>query len=262
VELEVADALVRGTTVHVMCPPDPGADLSVRVAIALTRSGYNGVPHIAARTVRSRHHLEELLGRMAEANVREAFFPGGDGDTTAGPYGSAVELLDDLATLEPRPQQIGVTSYPQGHRTIPDEVLLEALLHKQRVATFMVSETCLDPAVTVSWLRGLRASGVTLPLMVGVPGIVPLRRLLQALRAYGVNAAVGYLRKQHGMASSLLRRQFSPAPLLAGLLPWCADPELGIAALHFYTFNEIARTEAWRRRALEAGPRTPRRSAS
>jgi len=31
----------------------------------------------------------------------------------------------------------------------------------------------------------------------------------------------------------------------------CSDPEAGIAGFHLYTFNEVAKTERWRRRMLE-----------
>ena len=51
--------------------------------------------------------------------------------------------------------------------------------------------------------------------------------------------------------SRLLTRQFKPDPLLEGLGPTLADPAADVAGFHLYTFNEVARTERWRREALE-----------
>ena len=48
-----------------------------------------------------------------------------------------------------------------------------------------------------------------------------------------------------------MTRQFKPDPLLKGLGPTLADPAAGVAGFHLYTFNEVARTERWRREALK-----------
>ena len=55
-----------------------------------------------------------------------------------------------------------------------------------------------------------------------------------------------------------MTRQFKPDPLLRGLAPTLADPAANVAGFHLYTFNEIAKTERWRREALarRRGPRT------
>lgn len=249
VQQEVRAFLPRGTTVHVVCPWSAGPDVSVQTAVSLAASGYDVVPHIAARTVRDTDHLRALLETLGEAGVRTAFLPGGDGKE-CGAFRSAVELIEELEQLDHGLTGIGVTAYPQGHPRIPRDVLMEVLLEKQRVATFMVSESCLDPAQTLAWLREARAAGVTLPLMIGLPGLVPVRRLYNAFREFGLAEAFGYLRKQHGMVSALLRRRFSPVEVVFGLAPHASDEPLGIDRIHFFTFNEVAATEEWRSRTL------------
>jgi methylenetetrahydrofolate reductase (NADPH) len=251
IDREVARHLASGTTVHVVCPADLGADVSVRYAIRIAEKGFDVVPHLAARTVRDREHLRTLCARMAEAGIVRGFFPGGDG-VPVGDYSSAVDLLHDLSEIEHSLSDIGVTCYPQSHPTIPPDVLMEALLEKQHVATFMVSESCLDPALTLGWLRRVRSEGVTLPLMVGVPGIVPISRLLTAFKTFGLREARRFLKKQHGMIGALLRRRFSPDRVVNGLARDASDSILNIDRIHFFTFNEIAATEAWRVRVLAA----------
>ena len=263
-----AAALTRclppGSTVHVMCPPLPGrqsgslklkghlqgADRTLDIAIHVAALGHRVVPHITAKTVRSRGHLQELLSRMRDAGIDDGFFPGGDGTDPAGPYGSAVELLDELAGMGHHLSALGVGAYPEGHREIPADVLLEALLHKQQVATFMITEMCFEPAQTLDWLRRTRDAGVDLPLYVGTPGAVGMRKLLEQLKHWGVGSAVRFLRKQHGVSTAILRRRFSPAEILDGIAPSAHDEDLGIAGLQLFTLNDVEATEAWHSKAI------------
>jgi methylenetetrahydrofolate reductase (NADPH) len=248
---EIRRQLAVGTTVHIVCPAALGADVSVRFATEIARAGFDAIPHVAARTVRDMNHLRSLLERMSDVGIVRAFFPGGDGKVPAGKYTSAVELVRDLSDIEHALVDIGVTCYPQSHPTIPNDVLMQALLEKQSVATFMVSESCLDPGLTLAWLRRVRNEGVTLPLMVGVPGIVPIRRLLAAYKAFGLREARTFLQKQHGMVNALLRRRFSPKDVVFGLAEAATDPLLAVDRIHFFTFNAIAGTETWRQRTLQ-----------
>ena len=253
-----------GTTVHVMCPPLAGrqsgsvnlkghlqgADSAVEVAIEVAALGHHAIPHLSAKTVRSRKHVQELLARMSDAGIRAGFFPGGDGAEPAGPYSSAVELLRDLGEMDHGLSAIGVGAYPEGHREIPEDVLLQGLLSKQAVATFMISEICFEPDQTLSWLRAIRESGIQLPLYVGAPGAVGMRKLMEQLKHWGVGSAVRFMRKQHGMMTAILKRKFSPTEIVDGISPSLNDDQLAIAGLQFVTLNDVAATEAWRRRAL------------
>jgi methylenetetrahydrofolate reductase (NADPH) len=44
---------------------------------------------------------------------------------------------------------------------------------------------------------------------------------------------------------------YSPDRLIDGLAPSLADPESKVRGFHIYTFNEVGKTEVWRRRKLE-----------
>ena len=49
----------------------------------------------------------------------------------------------------------------------------------------------------------------------------------------------------------LVARQFKPDRLVRELAPFVTDPAARVGGIHFYTFNEVGRTERWRRAALE-----------
>lgn len=239
-------SLSKDTLIHMMCPPEQGSDHSVGVCVELAQRGYtNLVPHISSRTVRSKAHLKELIQKLKDNGIRRGFFPGGDGEVPYGDYTSAVELLDDLAELDHGLETIAIGCYPEGHRAIPDDILLEALKRKQTVATHMINEITLDPEVLVAWLRQMRNEGIELPLWVGVPGVMPLSRLMNQIQAWGVKQAIRYLKKSHGIVGALVKGRFKPDTVIHGLAQYATDAELNIQNTHFFTFNEIAKTEQW-----------------
>jgi methylenetetrahydrofolate reductase (NADPH) len=48
-----------------------------------------------------------------------------------------------------------------------------------------------------------------------------------------------------------MTRQFKPSRLLEGLAQVVTDPDANVGGFHLYTFNEVARTERWRRQTLQ-----------
>jgi methylenetetrahydrofolate reductase (NADPH) len=251
VEDVVAECLPEGTLVRVACIPDEGSDRSVEVACRISTRGYRAIPHITARTVRDRHHLEALLAKMRAAGVRRGFFPGGDNKAAVGQYSSAVELLDDLAGIDHQLVEVGIAGYPEEHKFIPTPVVLEGLRRKQEVATSLSSELCFNPDQIVTWLRGLRAAGIALPVHIGIAGVVPVRRLAAALRDFGLRTGVAYLRKQHGLMRTLLRGNFAPDNALNGLSSYLDDPDLGeLRGFYLVTLQSIGPTETWRQQRL------------
>lgn len=217
--------------------------------------GHRPVPHVAARMVRSRGHLEELLGRISTLGLSEMFLVGGDVTAPAGPFDSAVGLLEALREIEHSLTHIGVTSYPEGHALISDAVLHEALHVKQvllaeaGIEGHAATQMCFHPNSIIDWLSSERDSGFTLPVHLGIPGAVDSARLLRISTRLGIGASLRYLRKNTGAVARLLRPGgYDPASLLDRLAPYAE--RLDIAGLHVFTFNSIADTVAWRDAAL------------
>ena len=49
----------------------------------------------------------------------------------------------------------------------------------------------------------------------------------------------------------VITRTFTPDALIRGLAPLYGDQEAAIGGFHLYTFNELERTERWRRGMIE-----------
>ncbi|WP_320669505.1 methylenetetrahydrofolate reductase [Patulibacter defluvii] len=225
-------------TLTVTCSPRHGIDATLDVAERLRALGHRVVPHLAARMVRDRRHLDAILARLADLDADEVFLVGGDAAAAAGPFASGERLLPLLREHPRGPRTIGVPAYPEGHPAIPEEVLRSSLAAKAPWADYAVTQICFDPGALLGWLARTRDAGIELPLYVGVPGAVDRRRLVGIALRVGVGASVRTLRRQQGMRR-LMRRPASPAaPLLAAIDPLVGGDD-GVRGYHVFTFNDL-----------------------
>jgi methylenetetrahydrofolate reductase (NADH) len=242
---ESAESAVAGVarplTLTVTCSPRHGNDHTVDAARRFRERGHTVIVHLAARMVRGPEHLDVLLRRMAEAGLAHVFLVGGDASEPLGPYASALELLPELRSHAHGPRTVGITAYPEGHPLIDDATLLDSLRRKSPAADYMVTQLCFDPGVVLRWVAEVREAGVSLPVYVGIPGIVDRRRLLELSMRVGVGASISFVRKQRGVRLFTRRATGSAAELLGAIDPLVGG-ESGIAGVHFFTFNRLAET--------------------
>ncbi len=238
-EAEAAE-LPERVRLTVTCSPKHGLDESIATATRLRALGHSVTLHLAARMVRGHDHLDELLGRMRENGIDDAFVIGGDATPPHGPYTSAVELLPIIHEHPQRPVTIGIGGYPEGHPLIDDTALADALAQKAPLADYVTTQLCFDPEIVLRWIRGIRETGIDLPVLAGVPGIVDPTKLLEISLRVGVGPSLSFLRKQRGLRN-LLRLSGRSADRLYDAL--AASEE--IAGFHFYTFNRLHDTWEW-----------------
>jgi methylenetetrahydrofolate reductase (NADPH) len=236
--------LERPLTLTVTCSPKQGIDQTVEYASGLRALGHTVIVHLAARMVRDRGHLDTLLGRMADDGVRDVFLVGGDAPQPHGEFGSALDLLPVLRAHPDAPRTIGVAAYPEGHPLIDDRTLLAALRAKAGLADYMTTQLCFDSDALLRWLERMRHEGLDLPLCVGLPGCVDRRSLLEVSVRVGVGASVSFMRKQQGLRRLLGRRRDATEELFTTFAPLVGG-DLGVAGLHFFTFNRLVETAAF-----------------
>jgi methylenetetrahydrofolate reductase (NADPH) len=171
----------------------------------------------------------------------------------------AAELLRAMGPLRERFDEIGITGYPETHHLISDEETIQAMFAKAPMATCIISQICFDADVIAGWIAEVRRRGTALPIWIGLPGSVDYAKLVRVSMKIGLGESARFLRLHSNWISRLMTRQFKPDPLLRGLAPTIADPAANAAGFHVYTFNEVARTERWRREALARLGVTPSR---
>ena len=250
---EQADYLPRDAKVAVTCSPTKGIESTLHFSERLLERGFRVVPHIAARLVADKAHLERILRWFDEHSLREIYVIGGDSKEPVGPYASALGLLGAMSQLEHGIEEVGIGGYPEGHPLIDDEGLDRALMDKQPFASYVVTQLCFDADAILGWISDVRHKGFRLPVYVGLPGAVDRKKLLQVSLKVGVGDSVRFLRKQAGLVGTLLKSgRYSPDDLVERLAPYAGDEHYDIAGLHLYTFNQVESTELWRQRMLNA----------
>jgi methylenetetrahydrofolate reductase (NADPH) len=243
-------ALPPGAAVTVTASPSHGMEATLEVCEALAARGHDVTPHLSAHMTRDRAHLQELLDRARAADITKAFVVGGDAKDK-GEFHDGLTLLRAMDELGHPFTEIGVPSYPEGHASIADDVLLRALKDKQPFATSMTTQMCFNPAAVSSWLDRMRAAGITLPLHLGVPGVAELAKLMTISARIGIADSARYLKKNKKMVGHLMKKgSFGPDAFLESLASTLADPASDVQALHVFTFNQVQNTADWQRRML------------
>jgi methylenetetrahydrofolate reductase (NADPH) len=237
--------------VTVTASPSRGLEATLTVVEHLAAEGYQVVPHLSARLVRDGAHLDEIVARLADAGINDAFVPAGDA-TEPGQFPDAASLLRALRGRHLTER--GITGYPESHHFIDDETTIKAMFEKAPLATYIVSQICFDPATIAWWVGAVRERGTTLPIWIGVPGVVDHAKLLRISMKIGLGESARFLRAHRAWLRRLITHTFSPEPLMRRLESLWEDPTANIAGLHVFTFNELERTERWRRQAIERFP--------
>lgn len=251
IEDEVLSHIGTDVTVTVTASPRKGLDPTLDLSERLVGAGYRVVPHLSARLVRDRSQLDEMLDRLLAAGVRDLFVPAGDAATPAGEFEEAADLLEAMGSRRAEFSEIGITGYPESHHVISDEETIRAMFAKAPMATHIVSQISFDAGAIAEWIANVRARGTHLPIWIGMPGSVDYTKLVRMSMKIGLGESARFLRSHGNWITRLLTRQFKPDRLLRELTPTVADPASKVAGFHIYTFNEVARTERWRRETLE-----------
>ena len=242
---EEAAQLDQPVRLAITCSPKHGPDRSVEMARRLCALGHAVTVHLAARMVRDRAHLDELLAALAEIGVDDLFVIGGDATPPHGPYSSAGDVLPEIREHAQRPRRLGIAGYPEGHPLIDPATLADALERKSALADYVTTQLCFDPEKVLAWIRSTREAGVTLPVLVGAPGAVDRRKLLEISMRIGVGPSLSFLRKQRGLRNLLGRSRAAADAVHDALAPCLDDPRLGLCGFHYYTFNQLVDTWAW-----------------
>jgi methylenetetrahydrofolate reductase (NADPH) len=238
----LADLLPGGTAVYFSAVPTIEPPELIAAAALLRKFGLEPVVHIAARRLRAATDLQNLLASLrGEADVRRLLVIGGDVDT-AGPFPDALAVIQKGRLREAGIEEIGIGAYPEGHNRITpgrlvvalDEKIASATAHGLRV--HIVSQFSFSPEHILTWLKQLRACGITKPVKVGMAGPTSVPGLMRYAKRCGVNASLRGL--MAGAAAGLIGN-VGPDRIIETL---SMAGDLGDAAPHYFSFGGAVET--------------------
>jgi methylenetetrahydrofolate reductase (NADPH) len=238
------------TALTVTASPSKGLEPTLALTERLTGHGYTAIPHLAARMVRDRAELSEICDRLTSQGIDKVFVPGGDADPPGG-FPDALSMLEAIKELGAPFSHIGITGYPESHPTISDDLTIQSMWDKRRYATHVVSNLTFDPEVLATWVGRMRKRGITMPLLLGIPGPVERAKLLSMATKIGVGESTRFLAKNKKTFALLAAPGgFTGERFLQKVAPALSPPEMLVEGLHVFTFNQVQATEEWRRNLL------------
>jgi methylenetetrahydrofolate reductase (NADPH) len=248
--------LPPGCSVSVTCSPAKGLAATLELTARLAELGHLAVPHLSARLVTGPDHVRQLAQWCRDHGLTEVFLVAGDAPEPTGPYDGVVAFLREFLGTDHGLSRIGVTAYPDGHALIEQRVIHQALFDKQDlleaagIAGFASTQMCFDVDKWKRWALTQRDEGLTLPLHLGVPGVIDRTKLLTMGLRLGIGSSMRYVKKNSGVLGRLFSPGgYDPAKLIGPLAKSAA--ELGLEGLHLFTFNNVEATAAWQRKQLD-----------
>ena len=248
IEDAVLEHVPTEVTVTVTTSPAKGLEPTLALSERLAGHGYDIVPHLAARHVRDRGHLAELVERLRPTGASDVLVMAGDATEPAGEFDGSVPLLRALAELGHPFREVGITGYPESHGFIADDATIRAMFEKEEFATYIVSQICFEPHTTAAWMRAVWERGTRLPIQIGLPGPVEGTRLLRVCERIRVGDSIRFLKADERAQ----RGDYDPGPLVNELGEILGDETPNFGGFHIFTFNDLAETEHWRQRQLTA----------
>ncbi len=246
----VTDRNPAGAPINVAFVEDIPITERLSAISALSAAGLQVRPTISARRINSESQLVELLqGITNEAEIDQLLVVGGDPTQPAGPYATALELIESIPIAESAVKFMGLPGLPKEHPTTSAEVLLNSLVNKVEAIQAtgrqveLTTQLCLDPAAVHAWISKVRARGVTAPIRIGIPAPTTAAKLLRFCQLCKVDARLEDLYR-YGWVADASATLAAPAAFL-NLLSQLLQPGDGPISTHVYPMGDVPAALAW-----------------
>ncbi len=255
----IAKSFPPGTRVNITFLKKEDMSGQVDIAKAIRLSGLEPVPHIAARYYESHAELESHLHALTSAaQVTEALVIGGNPQTT-GVFDSTLKLLETGLLQKHGIRRIGLAGHPEGNEAITSQhgkgALLDALAAKQSylrehsMEGYISTQFLFDSKPLIEWAKRIVDNGIDLPIHAGISGPNTIFKLIKFAGNCGVAQSLAFSKTHSINIGSFLA---APDELVEDVVKARqSQPELGIAALHFYPFGNVEGLIDWMKRKPE-----------
>lgn len=252
---EVLPADTRVYVAHIEGTP---LERMVETCARIAGQGYPVMPHIPARGIASRSELDETLARYrGEAGVEEALMIAGGNREAAGPFASAMDVLETGLLDQHGFRRLHVAGHPEGNVDIDppgSTARLDGALQWKRdfaertdAAMAIATQFCFEVDPVLRWAARLLEMGVDMPVHVGLAGPTKLQTLIKYAIACGVGSSLRVLQRRARSMGGLLRPH-APDQLLAGFDDARSRGEAqNLASVHIFPFGGIRAAADWAR---------------
>jgi methylenetetrahydrofolate reductase (NADPH) len=226
--------------------------LTLEMCGALAAAGFDPVPHIPVRLLKSQKELDDLLRGLRDEGVREPLLISGDYAKALGPFSSVAEVLRREVLGIHGFSRVSLAGHPESHPAVPEKIMRQAQIDKWQMGAAMGLEITFvtqfffaaDPFV--QWARDLRSAGVAARLVAGIAGPASIGKLMRLARRCGVGPSIRALAARPASMVKLLG-EHSPDALLRDLAAARATSSNLLDGVHLFSFGGFVRTATWLR---------------
>ena len=194
----------------------------------LKKSGYNPVPHFAARSIKDINELKDYVNMCKDYGVKQALVIGG-GREPIGKFHCSLQLIE---TGLFDGMKLGIAGHPEGSPDISDLELDKAMKDKTPLVDYIVTQWLLDPSTIANFI-----SKQTLPVHVGITGPLKISSLIKFASIVGAKNSLNFLKSNTSKALDLLKPK-DPNELINSLKNVTEN-------FHIYTFGGLKETNKW-----------------
>lgn len=250
------DILPKGTRVYIAHIEGTLIEDMVKTAARLSNEGYAVMPHFPARIIKDKTTLENWINMyQGEAGVKQALLLAGGVQTPHGVFESSMQLLETGLFDAKEFDRLHVAGHPEGNKDIdPDgshKNVDAALSWKQRFSErtdakmALATQFAFDADAIIEWANKLKASGIDVPVHIGIAGPAKLQTLIKFAIACGVGPSLKILQKR-AMDITKLLLPYEPTNILNALAAHKAQyPDFNIVQVHFFPLGGIKTNANW-----------------
>jgi methylenetetrahydrofolate reductase (NADPH) len=250
------DFLPAGQKIYVSHLPRQTWAKTLETCAEVVAAGFDPVPHVPVRLIKTEQQLDELLSAMRGAGAGELLLIAGDYARAEGPYHQVLDVMRSGKLQKYGFTRVSVAGHPEGHPSVPAEEIRRAQLEKARhgaaagLQVTLVTQFFFEATPFIDWARDLRHAGAEARVVAGLPGPANIGRLLTLARHCGVGPSIRALSSRPGSVFKLLSDR-SPDALLGDLAAALQrQPDL-FDGIHLYSFGGFLRTAGWLRQQAD-----------
>ena len=265
---EAIEALPEMSSVSVTCSPAKGIPATLDLTARLLDLGHHPVPHISARMVEGPDEVFKLAAWFREHGLRDLFVVAGDADQPHGPYDDGLTFLRDLLDHDhglDADRRPGVPRRSPAHRRralaawrAARQAGADRRGRGRRGSTS--TQMCFDPVASLAGCQRSDRTVSTLPIHLGVPGVVDRAKLMRWGRVWesGRRCATCSKNRATGRADARPGRLRPDRPRRA---PWRRTPDRSASSASTRSRSTASPTRAMWQRAALLGDRRDRTTA-
>lgn len=250
--------LPAGTRVYIAHIDGTPIEDMVATAKRLSADGFQVMPHFPARIIKDEATLGDWIARyQGEAGVSQALLLAGGVPAPVGEFDSSMQLMETGLFDKAGFKRLHVAGHPEGNRDIDPEggsVNVEAALKwknafRERTDAEMaiVTQFAFEADPIIKWANDVQASGIELPIHIGIAGPAKLQTLIKFAVACGVGPSLRVLQKR-AMDVTKLVLPYEPDDVVSGLAAYKADnPGFAITHVHLFPLGGIKTCAEWAR---------------